>query len=498
MIRRFLVFSFIIIICVNNSFSQSLFSNTKYQLETGTYLSTSGITPFWLRSNQYGIVPLSSPMLTFRASAHKEYDSTRNNSQKLKKIGYGYGFWGAANVGKQSSLLLPEAYLKIRYGVFEIYGGRKREIVGLVDTMLTSGSFIWSGNALPMPKIQISVPNYTSIIGHGLISVKGAYAHGWFNNGIVKSFYLHQKWLYGRIGKSNWKIKFYGGANHQVQWGGTPLKPYIEAKTGNLISNFSSDFRTYLNVVTGVSLNKNETGTNSGIPLNEALNRAGNHLGTIDIATEVSLKKMNLLLYRQNIYDDGSLFFLNNISDGLLGFSIKRKFIHKGIDKISFEYLNTTSQGGNLGSENGNSIPQLRGQDNYFTNAIYLDGWTYYKSTIGTPFISHIETLSPRFTEKYNLNNLPYGTSIINSRLKLWKVAFHGKYLKIQYLSKIALTNNYGSFNFDSFSLKQFSFEQQMTYVLYKYLLTASLSIDRGKLYGNSSGCYLGIRRAFF
>jgi hypothetical protein len=37
-------------------FSQTtLLSNTKYQLETGTYLSTSGITPFWLRSNQLNI-----------------------------------------------------------------------------------------------------------------------------------------------------------------------------------------------------------------------------------------------------------------------------------------------------------------------------------------------------------------------------------------------------------------------------------------------------------
>ena len=101
-------------------FSQTtLLSNTKYQLETGTYLSTSGITPFWLRSNNYGIVPLSSPMLTFRGSAHKEYDSTKNENQQLKKFGYGYGCWGVANIGKQSALLLPEAYLKVRYGAFE-------------------------------------------------------------------------------------------------------------------------------------------------------------------------------------------------------------------------------------------------------------------------------------------------------------------------------------------------------------------------------------------
>jgi hypothetical protein len=211
MIRKFLVRIFIILVCVNISFAQTLLSNTKYQLETGTYLSTSGVTPFWLRSNQYGIVPLSSPMLTFRGSAHKEYDSTKNENQKLKKLDIGYGFWGVANVGKQSAFLLPEAYLKVRYGAFEFYGGRRREIMGLVDTALSSGSYIWSGNSLPMPKIQISVPNYKQI-GKSSIFIKGGINHGWFGDqSYVKSYYLHQKWLYGRIGKENAKFKFYAG-----------------------------------------------------------------------------------------------------------------------------------------------------------------------------------------------------------------------------------------------------------------------------------------------
>ena len=48
--------------------------------------------------------------------------------------------------------------------------------------------------------------------------------------------YLHQKSLYGRFGKPEWKLKLYGGFNHQVLWGNekkywgdiftlSPLKP---------------------------------------------------------------------------------------------------------------------------------------------------------------------------------------------------------------------------------------------------------------------------------
>ena len=89
MIRVFRAALLILGICSKtfNAFSQHLFENIKYQVEAGTYLST-GQTPFWLRSNQYGIVPLQSPILTFRGSAHKEYDSTRNELKKLRKFGF--------------------------------------------------------------------------------------------------------------------------------------------------------------------------------------------------------------------------------------------------------------------------------------------------------------------------------------------------------------------------------------------------------------------------
>lgn len=489
----FRFFIFFLCFCGSICFSQAIFSKVKYQLESGLYISTSNQTPFWLRSNQYGIVPLESQFLTMRGAAHKEYDSTKNNQNKLKKFGYGYGASLAANVGKKSNLFLPESYLKVRYGVFEIYGGRRKEIVGLVDTILTSGSYIWSGNALPMPKTQISIPNFTSIIGHGLISIKGAFAHGWFDNGYVKNYYLHQKWIYGRIGKPDWRMKLYAGFNHQVQWGGRPAKPYIESETGTLISKFPSDFATYLKVVSGVSLNKNDTGTDVGIPLNEAWNRAGNHLGTLDIATEVSLKNIDLFLYRQSIYEDGSLFYLNNIADGLLGFSIKRKNIQKGLTKICFEYFNTTSQGGITGS--GNTIPQLRGQDNYFNNSLYLNAWAYNQNIIGTPLITPLSQINSVLISKYNYGDVPQ-TYIANNRVNGFNIALSGKTPNMNFTTKLMLTNNFGLYGL-RFSAKQFSFFQQINYQLPHYTLVANLSIDRGQFFTNNLGCYIGVRRIF-
>lgn len=481
MIRKLLTPLFIIFVCTNSSFAQTLFSNTKYQLETGTYLSTSGVTPFWLRSNQYGIVPLQPPILTFRGSTHKEYDSTKSDNQKLKKFGYGYGFWGVANVGKQSGLLLPEAYLKVRYGAFEFYGGRRREIMGLVDTTLTSGSYIWSGNALPMPKLQISIPNYTSIIGHGLISIKGTYAHGWFNNDrpITKYVKLHQKSLYARLGKDSWKIRMYAGFNHNVQWGGESPFYSIDGK-------LPDGFKNYLFAVTGKRGAITNTPENSDFDAN----RVGNHLGTIDIGMDVKLANADLFLYRQNIYEDGSLFYLNNIADGLNGVSIKFKNT-QFIKKIGFEYLNTTSQGGSFFTFFDNAPPELRGADSYFNNGQFADGWTYKNSIIGTPFIQNYHL---NFKSSDNFKDF----FIENNRIKLFNIVAVGRFNEDLYFNfRGSFSTNYGTYiDPTDKTLKQTSTLLSLTksdFYLENTTLDLGLSFDSGSLYKSSFGTFIRI-----
>lgn len=476
MIKKLLTFLFIILVCANGSFAQTLFSNTKYQLETGTYLSTSGITPFWLRSNQYGIVPLSSPILTFRGSAHKEYDSTKTDNQKVKKFGYGYGFWSIANVGRQSGLLLPEAYLKVRYGAFEFYGGRRREIMGLVDTALTSGSYIWSGNALPMPKLQISIPNYTSIIGHGLISVKGTYAHGWFNNDrpITKHVKLHQKSFYARLGKNNWKIRMYAGFNHNVQWGGESPFYSIDGK-------LPDGFKNYLFAVTGKRGAIQNTPENSDFDAN----RVGNHLGTVDIGMDIKFTNADLFLYRQNIYEDGSLFYLNNINDGLNGIRIRFKNV-QFIKRIGFEYLNTTSQGGNTFAFLDGEPNELRGTDNYFNNGQFADGWTYKNNIIGTPFIQN-SYLNFKITES---NKVFF---IENNRIKLLNFSVVGTFTKdLSFNFFSSFSTNNGTYHYPTNkSLKQISTLLSISksnFYLENTVIHLSLAFDAGSLYTNSFG----------
>lgn len=482
-------------ISINVSHSQSLTSNIKYQLETGIHLSSSGKTPFWLRSNQYGIVPLEAQFATFRGSAHKEYDSTKNENQKLKKFGVGYGAWTVVNVGKVNQLLLPEVYIKARYGVFEFYGGRRREIVGLVDTTLTSGSYIWSGNAMPIPKLQISIPNYVSIIGKGLISIKGAYAHGWFGNqGVVRNYYLHQKYLYGRIGRPNWRIKMYGGLNHQVQWGGhiTDIVTQSALKSFRDDGSLPNTLADYLKIVTGVSVgqlkldNKIDTTRFSSFDL---YNRSGNHLGSVDLAVELSFDNANIFFYRQSIYEDGSLYYLNNIKDGLLGVNITFKN-NPIVKKITFERLYTQNQGNDIDPR-----PWIQGGDNYFSHGQYIEGWSYNRNIIGTPFISREETTSdklPMNTVLNTNNSFKINNNLVNSIYFAVLCQLRG----IDFLARVSHSSNLGVSSFNlSKPIKQNNIFLNISKSSPSLYYSLSLSLDSGSLNSKAFGCFFSCKK---
>ena len=92
---------------------------------------------------------------------------------------------------------------------------------------------------------------------------------------------LHQKTLYGRFGKPHWRVKLYGGINHQVMWGGNS-----ERLPGSVIKNnqLPNHFTDYIDVVTAVTLgNRTDVDTNR-ISTFDRENRIGNHLGTVDLA----------------------------------------------------------------------------------------------------------------------------------------------------------------------------------------------------------------------
>jgi hypothetical protein len=442
-------------------------NNFSYNLGASASYTSSGLVPFWLRSNQFGSIPLDKGCLSLAGAIRKEYN--RSNSGFFD---WGISAEGRANIGYKSNFTLIEGYAKLRLSVFEINAGRSKEIMGLCDSSLSSGSFSISGNTLGIPKVQIAVPEFYIVpILNNLFAFKGTYTHGWIGetpislNGLainVKTFF-HQKSFYSRFGKPEWKLKFYGGFNHQVLWCN---------EIGEDIA--LSSVKTYLSIISGK-------------------NRIGDSLGSIDMGFEYIFKDIRLLAYHQFIYDGGALYYLANIRDGLSGLSlVNTLFYPKGYrwKKMLFEVFYTKSQGGEPWSVYRNI---RSGAEDYYNNWQYMQGWSYHGTGLGNPFIS------PRTYTKDGLPSSPY-QYFINNRVVAFNFGFEGSFNEWNFISKSSYSWNYGTYSsIGSFpETKQFSAYLETNREL-KNGLNFGLAgaIDHGKLYYNSFGLLVKISKSF-
>ncbi|WP_460635326.1 capsule assembly Wzi family protein [Larkinella harenae] len=469
--------------------------------ETVVAAGTAKTTPFWLRANQYGIVPMTAPFGSIRGgiSASYLYNKAKPSDliqHKSRLIGWGYGFEVAGNGNHQSKLLLPEAYLKGRLWCFELTVGQRREVVGLADSTLGTGPLIWAGNALPLPKIQLALSDYTPIgFTKGILSFRGFYAHGWFGNqGAVTHSYLHQKALYGRLGKASWPVRFYAGMNHQVQWAGQS-----EVVTGeNQIKDgrFPTGLSNYLNAIMGTSLAaRGDNIDTTQFSKADRGNRVGNHLGTVDLGLEINGKRFSLLLYRQSIYEDGSLFYLTNIADGLHGIRYRNQRpasqgIH--IQTIVAEYLYTLSQGGELFTYH----EKARGNDNYFNHTQYIDGWSYRGNTVGTPFIPPASSTRPDLPRPQT-NELELFSN--NNRVKVWHLGLSGSvHQRYSFQLKCSFSQNLGTYALPfPANTSQFSSILVVGAPFGGFQTSLSIAHDQGGLYPNQTGIQLSLRKTW-
>ncbi len=472
-------------------------SPTQYAVEIGGLMATPVQTPFWLRANQYGTVPPRGSFGTIRVGAQRDYRFWPDSTKKTKsRFNWGFGLYAVANVGappqaNNPALLLPDAYVKVKFGAFELYGGNRREVAGLGDTVLTSGFVAWSGNATPFPKLQLHTPDFVPLsFTKGLLAFRGGYAHGWFVSTYIRGSYLHQKYVYGRFGKPGWKVRFYAGLNHQVQWGGranyligTPL-----AVNGSL----PTSFRDYLSLVSG---HYPDAIRNDRFTSFDGENRIGNHVGSYDLALEWRRQASNWLLYHQHIYEDASGLALRNLPDGLTGLRfLNQKSTNAAfrVQRVVVEWLSTTNQSGPTFDQTA----RYQGGDNYFNHSQYREGWSYQGRTLGTPFIAPRTDFSP------TANALSGGGPFANNRVVAWYAGAGGAFRRGPIVTgRVAYSRNFGTFNQPyPRPLRQFSTLLSAQWPFVGWLgamLTTSVALDRGELYPHSFGGYLSVRKSW-
>ncbi|RIV27250.1 hypothetical protein DYU11_02760 [Fibrisoma montanum] len=468
-----------------------------YEAELGGMATTTDRAPFWLRTNQYGIVPSRGPFGTIRTGLYRTYRPATDTSKTAasRKVDWGFGLNVVGTLGPRDrpetrQLLWPELYGKIRYGKVELFVGRRREVYGLGDTLLTSGFIGWSGNAIPFPKVQIYTPDYIPLrFLKNVLSFKGGYAHGWFTASYIQGVYLHQKFLYGRLGKPNWKVKFYAGLNHQVQWGGRA--DYLVGTPLAVNGKLPTSFNDYVSLVTGRYPEAISTDQFTDF---DGTNRIGNHVGSYDFALEWTRPNRTLTFYHQHLYEDASGLAFQNFPDGLTGIRLHNRLARARfrVERLALEFLTTTNQGGAV----FDMAARYQGADNYFNHSQYREGWSYNGRTVGTPFIA------PRTEFTTEVNRLEGGGFFPNNRVVAWHLGTQAVVFRnVTLTAKASTSRNFGTFNQRYVPpFRQFSslLSAQIHPPRWSgIVLTTAFALDQGELYPNTFASYVSVKKSW-
>lgn len=453
-------------LCLLSTVVEAQKDTIKYEVGFTGVGSTGAYAPFWLQSANYGQISASPNSANVNVGFSKDFNK--------KSAVFDYGFKAdilLQTYDNKTKAYFHEAYLKARFSVLDLIVGAREEHLGTQDSSLSCGGFLFSKNARPMPKITLGIEHFTPVpFTKGYLEVKGAVAHGWFTDNIGgTNILLHHKYIYFRAGGSL-PFHFQYGVDHVAQWGGN-------VPGGQQPTSLSD----YLRIVMGSS------GGSSALETDQ-INALGNHIISQSMKAEYCISDFTMSGYWQNISEDSPKFMMNTMNkpDGLWGISIRNnKFpIIKG---LVYEYLNSTDQSGPFHDKDG---IVYGGNDSYFQNGVYPNGWTYFSRTIGTPFIS-----SPI----YNKNG---GVSVVNTRVQVHHIGLEGDMLGYNYKALCSFSKNYGSYGApypEMIRNTSLLLEVKKQFPkLSNIELGCSVGADIGKLYGNSVGCMVSVRKSFF
>lgn len=451
--------------------------STVFYKASVTVAGATARTPFWQHANQNGSVPMDGNYALGNVGLYKIYNP--NNPRFFQWRG---GVEAIGSYGKSGRAFLSDAFVAGKAGIIEILAGQHKNVIGLMDTTLTSGSLSVAGNARPHPRLQISISDYFPLYAtNNFVALKFSYSDGFLggsniNYGSskhVSKTYLHQKSLYFRFGQKTDRFHIYTGINHQAIWGGEDkILPLYDLQPP----------KAYWYTVSGKTFEHRKIGT---------------HFGTIDLAGEWTGKSWSFFVYRQNIFETGSLFKAINFEDGLNGLSVKRvKPLPAGSTYFAFHSFLLEV----VGTQNQINNSPLSGlalyeRGNYYNSYIYQRGSSYYGNGIGTPLASATNNTN---------GDLPRNASEFTNNNRFW--AFHtgltATWLNTKLTFKGTYSRNSGTFLSPYNAVKQqaslFLSVEKSLKLLKGCSIYSSISSDIGELYPNSSGLALGIRKSGF
>jgi hypothetical protein len=299
------------------------FDSLQYHGSVYGAIGSEGYAPHWIQSNRYGIFNDSIQDALFLAGFNWPVQIGKHF-----KISTGFDIALKRNLDES---FIYQGFVNFSYGKLKLIAGRQEYTLGQYSESLSSGSFLVSSNARPIPRIGIGFYDYVDVpFTKGYLQVKGALNHGWLENGRLDHSrlnkpLLHEKFAYVRTQKI--PINPYVGISHFALYGG-------EDSNGNKIGI------DYWAVFTG------KASTVPGLET-EAVNAAGEHLGVMDLGFYSRIKDYNITYYYQLPITDrtGKEKKFSRNKDFFTGILIETQE-KKIISGFLYEFIHTKQQGG--------------------------------------------------------------------------------------------------------------------------------------------------------
>lgn len=476
---------------------------TDFEWQAGiiSNVGTGDFAPYFIASNRHGVLSQSRGIQTMGSICHK-MDSSRRFS-----FSYGlsvYGGWQSGveyeryspdadnfffHIEHPSRIWLQNLYGEIKYRSILLSVGQKERDSQLLNSRLSSGDFIESGNARPIPQIRMGLIDFQNIpFTRGALQIRGDVAYGvlndngwwsdhynYYNQHIGKDMLYLYRCIYFRT-DSRQQLSVTFGAQSAAQFGGESSEYFRGKLLYKTVRN--SNIKDFVKIFFPFGQNEEDY-------------YLGNTLGCWDLKARYRLRSGSQInAYFQWPWEDGSGIGKLNGYDGIWGLEFQTG--KNGLLRdIVIEYIDFTNQSGPIhwapGDHLNTSITfPATGSDDYYNNKSY-NSYAYFGMNIGTPVI-----MSPIYnTDGYLLCRA--------NRLRAFHIGLEGNInnnLDYRLLFNYRKAYGNGYYNFQS-PIHQTSMMLEANWRIpgVKGLaMDCMLGLDRGKLPSNSFGAMVGVK----
>lgn len=463
-----------------------------YDLVSECAISSGDFTPYMMTANRFDVLSPRSNTGYMSAGLHGEIQYRENWN-------FSGGLTTIASIHSDHKSYLQELYLKTTYRKIFLEVGSRQQSSPVINQVLSSGDFINSGNAKPIPMVHAATAGFVTLpYLHDWIESYADFGYGYLLDGdwsekrfedyhakhngsfFTKDVSFHHKELYLR---TNSLKKFFAtiGMQHSVFFGG--IKTSYESGPQK-ISGSKAGLSDYFRVLIPKSDGSSKSNAGDSFVY-------GNHLGIwyADIAYNVSSTKL-LRTYMEKPFEDGSGIAFRNGFDGIWGIEYSTNDQSSLVKGVVFEYIQTTNQSGPIHWAPGDfdasissKLPnETTGADNYYNN-FYYNGYSHYGMSLGTALLK-----SPYFNQDNYLN-------YIDNRVTAWHFGINGDICSsFGYLIKSSYREGLGT-PFVPLKQKHHSFDAIIQLLFHKgpWQCSVSYALTQGNVYGNSNGADIKI-----